>query len=94
LYRAGITRNDEIDRGGRYAAAEARSISVDGATCRVTGAFALNLRRVSAIRIEVVCDSCPPADLAHLVDVAERGCLVAATLRQGMSVTASVTAVA
>jgi hypothetical protein len=38
----------------------------------------------------VACDSCPPADLAHLVEVAERGCLVAATLRQGLTVTASV----
>ncbi|MGW4947924.1 OsmC family protein [Actinoplanes sp. NPDC004185] len=76
-----------------YAAAEARSISVEGATCRVTGEFALNPRRFSAIRIEVACASCSPADLGHLVDVAERGCLVAATLRQGMSVTASVTAV-
>jgi hypothetical protein len=49
-----------------------------------------NPRRFGAIRTEVACDSCPPAGLAHLVEVAERGCLVAATLRQGMEVTASV----
>jgi putative redox protein len=77
-----------------YAAAEARSIPVGGATCRITGEFAANPRRFGAIRIEVACDSCPPADLEHLVEVAERGCLVAATLRQGMPVTASVAAVA
>lgn len=73
-----------------YAAAQARSIPVDGATCRVTGVFAASPRRFGAIRIEVACDSCPPADLAHLVEVADRGCLVAATLRQGVEVTASV----
>ncbi|MBM2620425.1 OsmC family protein [Actinoplanes sp. LDG1-06] len=73
-----------------YAAAGARSVTVKDATCRVTGEFAANPRRFAAIRIEVACDSCPPADLAHLVEVAERGCLVAATLRQGMPVTASV----
>jgi putative redox protein len=73
-----------------YAAAESRSIPVDGATCRVTGEFAAHPKRFGAIRIEVTCDSCPPADLEHLVEVAERGCLVAATLRQGMPVTASV----
>lgn len=72
-----------------YAAAQARSIPVEGATCRVTGVFAANPRRFGAVRIEVACDSCPPADLEHLVEVAERGCLVAATLRQGIEVTAS-----
>ena len=77
-----------------YAAAGARSIPVEGATCRVTGEFAANPRRFGAIRIEVACDSCPPADLAHLVEVAERGCLVAATLRPAVPVTASVAAAA
>ena len=72
-----------------YAAAQARSIPVEGATCRVTGVFASNPRRFRAIRIEVACDSCLPADLGHLVEVADRGCLVAATLRQGMEVTTS-----
>jgi putative redox protein len=73
-----------------YAAAAARSIPIEGARCRVTGLFAANPRRFDAIRIEVTCESCPPADLAHLVEVAERGCLVVATLRQGMEVVASV----
>ncbi len=71
-----------------YAAAQARSVPVEGATCRVTGVFASSPRRFGAIHIEVACDSCPPADLTHLVEVAERGCLVAATLRQGIEVTA------
>ncbi|MET8063588.1 OsmC family protein [Micromonospora sp. NPDC005686] len=75
-----------------YAAAEARSTRVEGAACRVTGVFEANPRRFGAIHIEVSCDSCPTADLEHLVVVAERGCLVAATLRQGMKVTASVAA--
>ncbi|WP_212999853.1 OsmC family protein [Winogradskya consettensis] len=75
-----------------YAAAQARSVPVEGATSRVTGVFVANPRRFGSIHIEVSCDSCPPADLEHLVEVAERGCLVAATLRQGMAVTASVTA--
>jgi putative redox protein len=73
-----------------YAAAAARSVPVEGASCRVTGVFVPNPRRFGAIRIEVACDSCPPADLEHLVQIADRGCLVAATLRQGMAVTASV----
>ncbi|MEU7872381.1 OsmC family protein [Dactylosporangium sp. NPDC049140] len=73
-----------------YAAAEARSIPVEGVRCRVTGSFAANPRRFGAIRLEVTCDSCPPADLAHLVEVAERGCLVVATLRQGIEVVATV----
>ncbi|TDC39141.1 OsmC family protein [Micromonospora sp. KC213] len=75
-----------------YAAAQARSIPIEGASCRVTGVFAPNPRRFGAIRIEVTCDSCPSADLEHLVEVADRGCLVAATLRQGIEVTASVAA--
>lgn len=73
-----------------YAAAAARSIPVEGARCRVSGQFAAHPRRFGAIRLEVACESCPPADLAHLVEVAERGCLVVATLRQGMAVVASV----
>ncbi|MEV6926558.1 OsmC family protein [Dactylosporangium sp. NPDC051485] len=73
-----------------YAAAQARSVPVEGATCRVTGVFVPNPRRFGAIRIEVTCDSCPPEDLAHLVQVAERGCLVAATLKEGIEVSASV----
>ena len=73
-----------------FAAAQARSLPVEDATCRVTGIFVANPRRFGAIRIEVTCGSCPPADLDHLVEVAERGCLVAATLKQGMAVTASV----
>jgi putative redox protein len=74
------------------AAAQARSITVDDATCRVTGTFADSPRRFVAVHIEVGCDSCDAADLDHLVVVAERGCLVAATLRQGMKVSASVAA--
>jgi len=73
-----------------YAAAAARSIPVEGARCRVSGSFAASPRRFAAIHIEVTCESCPPADLEHLVAVAERGCLVVATLRQGMKVVASV----
>ncbi|MFI7541898.1 OsmC family protein [Actinoplanes sp. NPDC049599] len=75
-----------------HAAAQARSIPVEDATCRVTGVFAAHPRRFGSIHIEVACGSCPPADLEHLVEVAERGCLVAATLKQGMAVTASVAA--
>lgn len=75
-----------------YAAAQARSITVDDATCLVTGTFADSPRRFTAVHLEVACGSCAPADLAHLVTVAERGCLVAATLRQGMAVTASAAA--
>jgi putative redox protein len=74
-----------------YAAAEAGSLPVEDATCRVTGEFA-DTRRFAVIRIEVTCDSCPAADFAHLVQIAESGCLVAATLRQGMPVTAAVAA--
>jgi putative redox protein len=73
-------------------AARARSIAVDGAKCRVTGKLVHNPFRFGAIHIEVSCDSCTSADLKHLVRVAERGCGVVATLRQGMEVTASVAA--
>lgn len=72
-----------------YAAAQARSVPVEGVTCRITGVFVANPRRFGSIHIEVSGGTCPPADLEHLVEVADRGCLVAATLRQGMAVTAS-----
>jgi putative redox protein len=72
-----------------YAAAAARSIVVEDARCRVTGTFAANPRRFGAIRLEVTCASCAPAELAHLVEIAERGCLVLATLRGGVEVTVS-----
>lgn len=70
------------------AAAEARSIPVDDASCTVTGEFVPNPTRFGSAHLEVSCASCPPEQLAHLVQVAERGCLVAATLRQGMEITA------
>ena len=72
------------------AAAQARSIPLDGAECSVTGKFIDNPRRFGSINVEVSCGACPPAELRHLVQVAERGCLVASTLRQGLTVTASV----
>lgn len=74
------------------AAAHARSVTVSGATCSVTGTLLDTPRRFGRIHIEVGCDSCAPADLERLVRVAERGCLVATTLRQGMDVTASAAA--
>ncbi|WP_433223420.1 OsmC family protein [Dactylosporangium sp. CS-047395] len=69
-----------------YAAANARSIDVKDATCTVSGTFAASPRRFGSLRIDVACSSLPADELAHLVEVASRGCLVVATLRQGMDV--------
>lgn len=71
------------------AAAQARSIEVGDAECTVIGEFAESPRRFGGMTIEVRSASIPPGDLEHLVQVAERGCLVAATLRQGIPVTAT-----
>jgi uncharacterized NAD(P)/FAD-binding protein YdhS/uncharacterized OsmC-like protein len=79
--------------GGCYmstliAAARARKIRVDGASCTVTGTFAGDSpRRFAGIELTVSCPDCPPDELKRLVDVAEQGCVVLNTLRGGPALT-------
>jgi len=73
------------------AAARARNVDAEDATCKVIGTFADNPRRFGDIKLEVECDTCPPDELAHLVLLAERGCLVLNSLRGALTVTVSAT---
>jgi putative redox protein len=74
------------------AAARARNVDAESAVCKVTGTFADNPRRFGDVKLDVSCDSCSPDELAHLVLLAEKGCLVLNTLRGGLSVTVSTAA--
>jgi hypothetical protein len=71
------------------AAAAVREVSLDGAMCTVVGEFADKPRRFARLVLTVSCSSCPESDLAHLVTLAERGCLVLSTLRQGLELSVS-----
>ena len=68
------------------AAAKAREISVNDATCAVTGTFLDNPRRFGIVDVTVSCAECQPDELDHLVQVAEKGCIVLNTLRGGLNV--------
>lgn len=73
------------------AAAKARSIAVDGASCEVIGTFADDSpRRFASVELTVSCDQCSADDLEHLVRVAEHGCIVMNTLRGSLSLRAAV----
>ena len=69
------------------AAARARSIAVDDATCEVIGTFADAPRRFGSIEVLVSSDQCEPDDLEHLIRVAEQGCIVMNTLRADLGLT-------
>lgn len=71
------------------AAARARNVNTEGAICKVTGTFVDNPRRFGDVKLDISCDSCPADELAHLVLVAEKGCLVLNSLRGGLAVTVS-----
>jgi putative redox protein len=63
------------------AAAAARNEDLTGATCSVQGVLAESGPRFSDITLIASCDSCDAESFAHLVAIAERGCIVANTLR-------------
>jgi len=63
------------------AAARARDIAVDDATCQVIGTFADRPRRFGSIEVLVSSDHCAPDEFEHLVLIAEQGCIVMNTLR-------------
>jgi uncharacterized NAD(P)/FAD-binding protein YdhS/uncharacterized OsmC-like protein len=63
------------------AAARARDIVIDDASCEVIGTFADSPRRFGSVEVLVSSAQCAPDDLEHLVRVAEQGCIVMNTLR-------------
>jgi putative redox protein len=63
------------------AAAAARDIPADGVACRVEGRFADAPRRFSSICLVVEHPGGVSDELARVVKIAERGCIVLNTLR-------------
>ena len=69
------------------AAALARDIKLNAARAEIEGDLADAPPRYTAIRMRVSGDCDPPAELAKLVTIAERGCIVANTLRNALTLT-------
>jgi putative redox protein len=67
------------------AAAAARNEDLAGATCSVQGVLAESPPRFSDITLTATCDSCDAESFAHLVSIAERGCIVANTLKSALA---------
>jgi putative redox protein len=67
------------------AAAAARDQDLAGATCSVQGVLAESPSRFSDITLTASCDSCDAESFAHLVAIAERGCIVANTLKSAVA---------
>jgi putative redox protein len=63
------------------AAARARNVELSQARVGVEGELAEAPSRFSAIRMTVSAQCDPPEELAKLVTIAERGCIVANTLK-------------
>lgn len=72
------------------AAARARGIAADDASCVVTGTFADTPRRFGSVEVLVSSSQCAPDDLEHLVRVAEQGCIVMNTLRGSLGLEVAV----
>ena len=66
------------------AAAAARNISLSGARADIEGDLADAPPRYTAIRMRVSAQCDQPAELGKLVTIAERGCIVANTLRAAL----------
>lgn len=71
----------------RLAAALARDVKLTGARAEIEGDLADKPPRYVAIRMRVSADCDPPTELAKLVTIAERGCIVANTLRGALTLT-------
>jgi len=69
------------------AAALARDISLKNACAEIEGDLADTPQRYSAIRMHVSADCDPATELDKLVQIAERGCIVANTLRTAVDLT-------
>ncbi|MDJ0738361.1 MAG: OsmC family protein [Gammaproteobacteria bacterium] len=63
------------------AAAQARDIALSDARADIEGDLADAPPRYTAVRMRVSADCEPASELAKLVTIAERGCIVANTLR-------------
>ena len=64
------------------AAAAARDVTLSGARVEIVGELGEQPARYTAIRLRVGAQRCEPVDaLAKLVTIADRGCIVANTLR-------------
>lgn len=66
------------------AAALARNISVQDARAEIEGDLADAPPRYTAIRMRISANCEPAAELAKLVTIADRGCIVANTLRSAV----------
>ncbi len=69
------------------AAAIARDIALRGARAEIEGELADAPPRYTAIRMQVSADGANATELAKLVTIAERGCIVANTLRHAVQLT-------
>lgn len=66
------------------AAAKARDISLQDARAEIEGDVADGPPRYTAVRVRVSARCEPPGELEKLVLIAERGCIVANTLRNAL----------
>jgi putative redox protein len=69
------------------AAAKSRDIELSGAALDITGTIQGTPSRFAAIHMKVSIDTTDPAVRKKLVTIAERGCLVANTLKQALELT-------
>ncbi len=69
------------------AAMRARNVEMPGLQTQVTGTLADNApARFTAVELHVTADSPDPETLAHLVEIADRGCIMMNTLRDKFDV--------
>jgi len=68
------------------AAAKARNFELRNACVEIEGDIADSPSRFSAIRMSISAQCNPPEELVKLVTIAERGCIVANTLRAAVEV--------
>jgi putative redox protein len=72
------------------AAAKARGIEVQNARANIEADIADSPARFTAIRMSVSAQCNPPEELTKLVTIAERGCIVANTLRAAVELSIKV----
>ena len=73
-----------------FAAARAREIALEDVSITVTGDLAENPARFAAVSVEVAGGGAGREDLAKLVVIAERACIVANTLRNAVELRVAV----
>ncbi len=72
------------------AAAKARNFELRNGQVKIEGDIAESPSRFSAIRMSVSAQCDPPEELVKLVTIAERGCIVANTLRAAVELSIQV----